>query len=129
MNVTRLTILDYAVILTALAALGMSIYNMVTARKLESASKKTNTVLVAHHNILDHAEFKGLDPVIKKFYARLVKEVMPEVIAEANSLWKSIPWEYRDAEWLTDRVKRLRRRYSGEDLPRLSRSSRRTLSG
>lgn len=96
MNIARLTPLDYAIILAIAAALGLSIYNMVTARKLDNAAQKAKSVLVAHHNILDHAEFKGLDAGIKKYYAEIVKRIMPEMIAEANNSWKKLPARYKD---------------------------------
>jgi hypothetical protein len=102
MNLARLTPIDYLFILTSVAGLALGIYNLMIARKATS-------VLVAHHNILDHAEFKGLDPAIQKYYGEIVKQIMPEVTSEMNKQWKVLPGEYKNVSTLSQRAKDMRR--------------------
>jgi len=99
MNLARLTPIDYLFILTSVAALALGIYNLVIARKATS-------VLVAHHNILDHAEFRGLDPAIKKYYGEVVKRIMPEVTLQMNEVWKVAPAKYKDIKYVERMAKR-----------------------
>jgi len=103
----KLDTMNIVVLVVALAALGLAVYNFMNVRKmtavlatqqsnLDSNIRKMTAALATHHNILDHAEFDNLSPEIKAYYLSTVRTVMPEAMEYANALWKALPAYTKD---------------------------------
>lgn len=79
-----------ALLVISLIAVGLGVYNFMKLRNVTGA-------VVAHHNLLDHAEFDKLDPSIKAYYLGMVNQLMPEVVEYANITWAELPDYAKDA--------------------------------
>lgn len=84
------TSIAIALLVISLAALGLGVFNFMKIRNV-------TTAVVAHHNLLDHAEFDNIDPSIKAYYLTATQAVMPEISEYANLAWASLPAYAKDA--------------------------------